>query len=947
MKITKKILSLALACTMIFSVFSISTYGAEETEKKSNKAYGFYQHIMMSDEMEFSEKRTVSRAEYAKLLVNLLRIDYEKPEEPKSTFQDVTAEEAYINEINAVTKLGYMSGISEKLFAPDQKMTLIQAEKTILDLMGYKTLIALGGGFPEGYRKYAQELGLTKGITTGINDFLTQGDLAKLVYNALDAKTLNLDVDSEKQSMSTDSENTFMTKVLKMDRIEGILTDNGITGLYQQSEITKDYILVDQKRIKLNEKTEYVRDELGRDLICYVTDDEDDPELIYAALSEKDERYSFDIDDFEEYTASSISYSSGKKTVKKSLADNAVMIYNGMAKASYDGKDFEFETGSVDLIVRDSKICMIAVHKLDYMHIASIDYENEEFYGSLLDESRRADSISKEDYDFFDIYSADGSKKGFSDLLKGNVAVIEANAPAAKLTIYEEKVDNFQIKSIDRDDGKIIISNGSQEYRVLERFDNSPYAAKLEINKTYTIWTAGSIAVWLETAGDAANVGYLIKCTFDEDNEQYLAKVYDATTGQVVSYPLKDRVTILDQDEKQDRYRDSAAYGIYLSDYQGIMKFKLNSDGNITYVELPTQNKAANGQLHELFDRRKLDTPWTGDGGYQGIWFYNQSTVFVSIPSDRNDIGHYENLTYAAGTGKYKRNNQTVSVAYTSKPNSAIAEYVLHLETTVEAAVCGTEKTFVVVDKISETLGEDDEIVQKIVGTKVNTSLTERVEIYSKMDAVRESDGSTHSAFEYITDTLQSTENGVKKRYNVQTGDIIRVVYNDRNYATIADLTWRADMDNPTSSHGKKGWLVGSNGYHIAGETNGNPFGLHANGALAPYHDLFDGAQNLRIVYGSVLKVEDGNIIQMTTADLTDPSVNVTQIGSNFATYNINFESGRLIVANYDGKKVTSQLATINDIKSYEEVGTECSRILIGSHWGVYNIAVIINGGDY
>lgn len=947
MKLKNKFLSLLLAGIMTF--ISFNSYKSAEASDENSKPLDFFSHMVISDNIEFSPDKIVTRAEYAAMLTKLLRIDYERKEGETSVFEDVTADNAYISEINAITGKGYMIDISETQFAPEQNLTLIQAVKSIIDMLGYKTLIADDGGFPSGYQKYAQTLGIIKGVGAGFNDFINQRELAKVIYNALDAETLNVEFNSDSKLLTTDKDKTFLTEVLKLQRIQGTLNDNGITGLYAESTLDKNSIRIDDTVIGLDGTTEYVRDFIGRDIISYSTD-EDDPILVYACISQKDECVSFDINDYESYTTTSITYNNGKKSVTKNLADSAVMIYNGMAKESFDALTFEFEAGEVSLIIKNSRVSLIIVKKHDYMHVAKMDFENEIIYGSLLGTDRRAEDFRCEDYDYITVYDSDKNLKTFGDIKNGCVVDIEKNAPAATITFYETKADNFLIKSVKNDDGKTIISDGTTQYTVLKTYMDSPYATKPEINKNYSVWYVGNIAVWLETAGESSTVGFLIKCGYDEDNEQYFIKTYD-TTGKIGRHTLKNKVTILGTDEKKQRVADSYVYSDALQGYNGILKYKTDDVGIVNYIELPTKNKSANGQIHEIYDQRADNATWTGDGGFQGVWFYNNATSFMSIPADRDNERLYENVSLSAAVTKYENKRTRTSIAYTSKPNSVIAEYVVFLEDSVEASLVGIKRVLIVVDDISTEINEDDEVVQKITGTRLDEggSKKGRTELYSNMDTVLETDGTRHSAFEYITDSMMSAENGVTNRYNVQPGDIIRAIYDDRMYVSVADLIWRSTMDNPTSQNGKKGWLVGSNGYHIKDQKDGNPYGLYSNGALADYNDRFHASQDLRVLYGSIIKVEGDGILHITTADLTDPGVNLNNISDNFVTYNVNFSPAHshMILAEFNGSKVTSRVATVDDIKSYEAVGTECSRILDLSHWGVYNIAVIINGGQY
>lgn len=945
MKLKNKLLSLLLAGIMIFSAVSWNSCNNVKAENNDNNVIRFFEYLCAANNVEYNSQKIVTRAEYAAILANLLRIDCSNNQETASGFEDVDSGNSYVNEINAIVERQYMEGISEKLFAPEQNLTLTQAVKVLADMMGYKVRAAEDGGYPEAYKKYAQTLGLVKGINVGFNDYVKQKDIALLIYNALDARTLNVVYDGSSKNLMTDEDKTFMTEVLRLDKITGTLTDNGVTGIYHASAIGQDSIIVENILIGINQETNYVRDFIGRSVVCYITQD-DEPTLIYANLSGRDDSVTFDIGDFENYTSSAISYYNGSRTVTKQLADNAVMIYNGAAMEAFDKNIFNFENGSVTLVSNNSAAELIIVEKHDYMHVSTVDTENEIIYSSLIGNDKRAGAFDKKDYDYCAVYNSDGSQIAFGEIAIGSVVDIVANKPAARITVVNNKIEGFTVKSINEKDGKTYISNGSEEYVISNEYLNSPYAGRIEVNVTYTMWLGtGNLVVWLKKGDETASIGYVVKSYREDVSEKNIIKLYDLS-GKMVRYELNDKVTVLNSDEKKGSYKADNVRSGLLNGYEGVIKYKLNSENIITYIEFPTDNKSANGQLHKIYDQKTDNGTWTGDGGFQGLWFYDNNTKFISVPADKSNDRLYENVSLSGAVNKYQNANTRDSVAYTSKPNSVIAEYVVFLEEKVEAAIVGDKKIYVVVESISEEINDDDEIILKITGTKAERGKCERVEMYSRPDAVTEADGSAHSAFENITDSMRTKENGELKRYNVETGDIIRCIYDDRYYVSAADLAWRMTESNPTSQNGRKGWIIGSNGYHIKGEKNGNPYGILSNGNLQPYSEHFMAEQSCRITYGTVIRVEDG-IVQMTTADLTDPGTNIDNISSDFAFYNVNLEGAAVVAADYDGKKITSKVGSADDIKSYENVGSDCSRILIINHWGVYIVALIINGGSY
>lgn len=98
-------------------------------------------------------------------------------------------------------------------------------------------------------------------------------------------------------------------------------------------------------------------------------------------------------------------------------------------------------------------------------------------------------------------------------------------------------------------------------------------------------------------------------------------------------------------------------------------------------------------------------------------------------------------------------------------------------------------------------------------------------------------------------------------------------------------------------------------------------------------------------MYGYIIKRE-GNILHVTTKDITAPGADPNDISGGFEKYYLNV--GKYVIAEYDSRGgVVSRVGKVDDIKTYEEVGRNCSRILLSGHWNVYLASVIINGGSY
>lgn len=105
----------------------------------------------------------------------------------QTAFDDVPVNHWASRYINLACSLGLVSGYGNGSFGPDDPVTLGQAAKVLLGLLGYTTE-DVGPFFPEDYLTRAASLGLTEGMALA-DAPLTRGDAALLLYRLLTLQT--------------------------------------------------------------------------------------------------------------------------------------------------------------------------------------------------------------------------------------------------------------------------------------------------------------------------------------------------------------------------------------------------------------------------------------------------------------------------------------------------------------------------------------------------------------------------------------------------------------------------------------------------------------------------------------------------------------------------------------------------------------------------------------
>lgn len=139
------------------------------------------------DNGKFNPENTVTRAEFAKMVVEALGAGNEAASSTDTKFVDAKGHWA-AGYIEVGVAKAFINGYDEKTFGPDDKVTYAQAVKMLVAAIGYDTYASKQGGWPSGYLAYGSQLDIIAGVTGVTNDTaLTRAQCAVLVYNTLKA----------------------------------------------------------------------------------------------------------------------------------------------------------------------------------------------------------------------------------------------------------------------------------------------------------------------------------------------------------------------------------------------------------------------------------------------------------------------------------------------------------------------------------------------------------------------------------------------------------------------------------------------------------------------------------------------------------------------------------------------------------------------------------------
>ncbi len=216
----KKWWSVVLAIVCLMS--AVPAFGATftDTEGKNCETAVAVLHglgiVNGTGEGVYAPEALLTRAEMTAIVLRTMNMAGSGQGMP--VFTDVPDSHWAYADISVAYGLGIVNGCGEGLFMPEEKVTVEQAVKMMVAALGYTVQAEVKGGYPTGYLAKATELDLLKGIAA--SGAITRGDMAVLVYNALDVEVfLPESYGSDSYTYETDASKTLLSYYLKTEHL--------------------------------------------------------------------------------------------------------------------------------------------------------------------------------------------------------------------------------------------------------------------------------------------------------------------------------------------------------------------------------------------------------------------------------------------------------------------------------------------------------------------------------------------------------------------------------------------------------------------------------------------------------------------------------------------------------------------------------------------------------
>ena len=607
----KKIISIVLSAVLaVGASMSAMAYTDVSTETANAQAIQELTDLKVIEgytNNEFKPEGLVTRAEITKMIVAALN------EEATSTATNFVDSQNHwaISYIEQGVIDGFINGYNDIEFGPDDNVTYVQAQKMLVAALGYGSYAENAGGWPNGYKQYASNIGINDGVTAKDNDKLTRAQVAQMIDNALNIPVCVI---------SGYENNAFGTAIPKFEIKDGqgkdyqtVLTKKfnaykvygRVTGTYKST--TGSTLDADQVEFRV-EKADNFDDE-------YIKSADAITETMYVGTSRADEYLNTYVqaivqkDENDEYTILSINPIAGnqksvvvkakdinnsktdldnnkiyfynennRNSTKYELADEVSFYVNEVYIGNFTSAEYEkyiydvtneegYSATTVELqkennigsTLSASKYSIIKVttyetfvvdEVIDKSSQTNITFKEQSVNGSL--------KIYKDDSSYNYTITLNGKAIDANDIREDDVLSVsyDYNGSFNESKFYDiivsrDVVNNAKCTSINANDKNYIIDG--KDYTVAKGID-----INIEVGTTYALYldAFGNIAR-IEEETNSKKIG-ILKNVYKEANGDYVAQVI-SKNGTEASYSVDDKdyenyINILQEGSKLETY---------------------------------------------------------------------------------------------------------------------------------------------------------------------------------------------------------------------------------------------------------------------------------------------------------------------------------------------------------------------------------------------------------
>ena len=775
----KKIITIIASLCMLFSLIPVTTmaeYTAEAQSAEYDKNVSFLKAIGAFSDLDYSENRILTRAEFAKLIVQLVggeqyvqsddasgnKIDLSFLQEkgwvyvaPSSSaqisstaFSDVLSEDEDWKNIEFVTTAGFMVG-DDTYFRPHDNVTGYEV------LRAMSILLNLGCGKSMTTQEHAQKA-LSEGLIANIseNDIsrpLRMKDIAMILRNTLKSEPYITEFKGAYKKFYKEDDYLLMTQLYGVYEERGTVSANEYAALKSYKTTNPGYVVIGDAYYMINDFD--IDELLGYTLDVYYNLDNDERNIIYYESRTDTNDFlvieSEDIISFENHT---FKYYDKSRIRSVNVNSNMSVVYNGSSVNSYKDEMFTPKNGKIVFMKtgNSGNYNLAKITKYDTMVVKSVDYQKE-FVLADVGDIKSFDSNNYTDVEFF---LPDGTEVVFATISKDIVlsiaSTISGQKERCKVIVCNDTASG-KLESCNKTDETVTVNGTEYKYNTtLVDFDSIPLSTDI----TLYLDCRGVVTAYKGKADSGGEYGYLRNVIYDDnmDNVCYI-KIYRAD-DTFITYTVSDKLRINGNGMKIEKTKQYLLDANGATNYQ-VIQFFTDDEGKLAEIvtadgkdgAFSKYDLAALGVTGGLTHRNKALLSYANNGF--AAFLNAGGYVAFAIPADREDDSGYGVIKSFANETTY-----TFDELYLKSADSSFVDVCVQLDVVVKKEFDFVSSTdYTMISSIKLCVDDDDDMYYEINGYNLSSAVS-----YKCFD-------------EDLFDTCEGLGNGDIVRFNLSSVD--------------------------------------------------------------------------------------------------------------------------------------------------------------------------------
>ena len=705
----KSLITIAFSVIFLLNSFSLAYAESGNTAEMNNTeqyAIDLLNSLNIYEGVEpaIGSEAFVRRDAYAFLLTRIVGMEdavyYGTP-----YYDDVDEDSFAYNAVNLLTELGITAGYGDRKYKPATYITLDEATRMILRLMGYANFTDLQN---EGdYLRCVNDQNLHRGIVRAKDARLQVKYLTMLLYNALTSKIPQM---VSAGTYRFEEGTTLLSSTFQVFETEGVITANEITSFDIGKSLGKGQVRIGSKDYSVG-KTD-AANYIGYKVKAYYSESNGKSELLCIDTEQYNEVVTMPYNELK-FASMTYTYNENGKTKKKyTISPGVNVIYNG--KTMYFSATAMIPAyGTVTIINNDGDSKYDTVIIKDIQNVVVHDYSSA---NNLILPKYGLPSIDLGKYSSgnLNIHKPDGKSVKLTTLKQWTVLAIceSADGTYADITVFNDEITGTIIGTATSDLGVPLLNIGGTEYEVAPSyFTSGSYDLTIDYSGTYYLDFFGRIAAADGKISDY-KWGYAVKCTAVHGGDDgFKIKMLNQDSGKVEVFYTSEKLSVDDA-----KYTSATPP---LASPQ-VIRYKTDLEGKVRRIYTVGGGKLVllNGNISRGYKGNQFMDEIAMDGNTVILQIPRTSgTAAIGYSDDINDDSLYSVMKVS----DLKTDSWYYVSAYGITAKDIISPCVV-LERGISASTTPGDIP-VLVTNIYTALNSDGEAVDKIVGYRKNTKV--------------------------------------------------------------------------------------------------------------------------------------------------------------------------------------------------------------------------------